>query len=84
MVASMPILGEIETDINKLAKEDTSVEDVLGLICVLTHASTGVDLKTPVNEVQGVLDILHGDFQRGIYRMMGYSKHRADYAILNE
>lgn len=82
--ASMPILGDIEADINKLAKEDATIEDALGLLCVLVHAGTGVDLKTPLNEIQGVGDIFNGDFQRGIYRIMGYSKYRADYAILNE
>ncbi|MCD7740091.1 MAG: hypothetical protein LUH11_01930 [Candidatus Gastranaerophilales bacterium] len=80
----VPIIGDFKTEINKAAKEDTRTEGILGLACVMTHAGIGVDVKTPINELSGVKDILDGDVQKGAYRILGNSEYRAKYAVGEE
>lgn len=74
-----PLLGDIEQEISKLAKDDVSLADYLSFLGMMVHVTTGVDAKAAGNMASSIGDIVNGDLAEGALKAIGYTKKRAKH-----
>ena len=66
------------SELNKLKKEDITIEDVLPIIVDAGQMTTGLPFKTAGNALGGFNDYVEGDAVNGIKRMLGVSSYIVD------
>ena len=73
-----PLLGDIQSEINKMSKEDADLADYLEAIGYMTlHVGLGYNSKAFTSIGQGVGDIFNGDVAKGSMKVLGYTDKRA-------
>ena len=73
-----PLLGDIQSEINKMSKEDADLADYLEAIGYMTlHVGLGYNSKAFTSIGQGVGDIFNGDIAKGSMKVLGYTDKRA-------
>ncbi len=73
-----PLLGDIQSEINKMSKEDADLADYLEAIGYITlHVGLGYNSKAFTSIGQGVGDIFNGDIAKGSMKVLGYTDKRA-------
>lgn len=83
----IPMFSDLIREINKIAKEDSSLKDYLSFAGYLGgKMSVGVDVSNVLGNmvVGGVADILDGNVMQGLLRMYGMSEKRAKHITGNE
>lgn len=75
---STPLLGDIQTEINRLAKDGATAEDYLqaiGYLCL--HVGLGYNSRAMFTMGSGVGDIFTGNPAKGSMKVFGYTDKRA-------
>ena len=76
---STPLLGDLQTEIMKISKEDVSLEDYLGLSAEIIHIGTGIPAGKVWEQLTSVGDFADGDVATGLMKMLGYTSKRAKH-----
>lgn len=80
----LPLVGDIQDQILKIAKEDVSFEDYFKFGGYLTAVGFGVPVNSVANSIGGLGDVIQGDFLKGGLKVLGYSDRRAADAVGEE
>ena len=76
---STPLLGDIQTEIGRLAKNGANAEDYLQSIgYLLLHVGSGYNSRAIYSMTTGVGDIATGDIAKGSMKVLGYTDKRAE------
>lgn len=76
---STPLLGDIQTEIGRLAKDGANAEDYLQSIgYLLLHVGSGYNSRAIYSMTTGVGDIATGDIAKGSMKVLGYTDKRAE------
>ena len=79
VATTTPLLGDIENEIGKLAKDDISAKEFFeALGYIILHAGAGYNTKAVSNEISGAGDIATGDIEKGSMKVLGYTQKRAE------
>ena len=85
MTQTTPLLGDIEKEINKLAKEDSTLADWLeSLGYIGLHVGAGYNTKAVTTMGSGVGDIADGNFVQGAMKVLGYTDKRSKHIAGSE
>ena len=85
MPQTTPLLGDIQTEIVKISKEDVTIADYLDAVGYLgLHVGLGYNSKAFTNMGSGVGDIVTGDVGQGAMKVLGYTDRRAKKITGNE
>lgn len=76
--STIPVIADLQRDIQILFKEDLSFEDVVKAFADISKIITGVPLDSISNMAGGVGDIATGKAGKGALRVAGYTKKRAE------
>lgn len=76
---STPLLGDLQTEIMKISKEDVSLEDYLGLSAEIIHIGTGIPAGKVWEQSTSIGDFVNGDVATGVMKMLGYTSKRAKH-----
>lgn len=76
---STPLLGDLQTEIMKISKEDVSLEDYLGLSAEIIHIGTGIPAGKVWEQSTSIGDFVNGDVATGLMKMLGYTSKRAKH-----
>ena len=79
VATTTPLLGDIENEIGKMAKDDVDAKDFFeALGYIIVHAGLGYNTKAITNELSGVGDIATGEGAKGTMKVLGYTNKRAE------
>lgn len=79
--AKLPLVGDIQDQILKIAKDDVSFEDFFKFGGVVTAYGFGIPANSVYNTLGGFGDIAQGDFLKGALRVQGSSDRTATHAV---
>lgn len=78
VATTTPLLGDVQNEIGKLAKDDIEAKDFFEAIAyMLIHAGAGYNTKAIQTEASGVGDIVTGKADKGLMKVLGYTDKRA-------
>ena len=73
-----PLTGDIENEINRVSKEDVTLQDWLHAIgYVVGHVGMGINTGAIENAASGVGDTATGNLWQGLMKILGYTDKRA-------
>ena len=85
MVQTTPLIGDIEREIAKIAKDDVTVSDYLGFLAYISlQAGMGINTKAIGSMTSGVGDIATGNVAQGSLKVFGYTDKRAKHIVDDE
>ena len=85
MVQTTPLIGDIEKEIAKIAKDDVTVSDYLGFLAYISlQAGMGINTKAIGSMASGVGDIATGNVAQGSLKVFGYTDKRAKHIVDDE
>ena len=85
MVQTTPLIGDIEKEIAKIAKDDVTVSDYLGFLAYISlQAGMGINTKAIGSMASGVGDIATGNVEQGSLKVFGYTDKRAKHIVDDE
>lgn len=80
-----PLLGDIQSEINKISKDDVSLSDYLEAIGYLgLHVGLGYNSKAFTSIGSGFGDIANDKVEQGAMKVLGYTEKRAKHITGNE
>lgn len=82
--AKLPLVGDIQDQILKIAKDDVSFEDFFKFGGVVIAYGFGIPANSVYNTIGGIGDIAQGDFLKGVLRVQGSGEKRAAHAAGEE
>jgi len=82
--AKLPLVGDIQDQILKIAKDDVSFEDFFKFGGVVTAYGFGIPVNSIYNTLGGIGDIAQGDLLKGALRVQGSGEKRAAHAAGEE
>ena len=85
MPQTTPLLGDIESEINKISKEDVTLADYLEATAYIgLHVGLGYNIKAFSSIASGFGDIATGKFDQGSMKIIGYTDKRSKHITGNE
>lgn len=85
MIQTTPLIGDIEREIAKIAKDDVTVSDYLGFLAYISlQAGMGINTKAIGSMTSGVGDIATGNVAQGSLKVFGYTDKRAKHIVDDE
>lgn len=85
MVQTTPLLGDIEKEIAKIAKDDVTVADYFNTLAYLgLQIGIGYNTKAIGSMASGLGDIATGNVEQGALKLYGYTDYRAKHIVGNE
>jgi hypothetical protein len=85
MPQSTPLVGDIQQEINKISKDDATLEDYLEAIgYVGLHVGLGYNSKAIHNMGAGAVDVATGNVVEGSMKVLGYTDKRSKHIAGNE
>jgi hypothetical protein len=74
---STPMIGDIQQEINRISKNDVTIQDYLFAFgYIIGHVGLGYNSKAIINSVTGINDIKNGDVDKGSLKVLGYTEKR--------
>lgn len=80
----LPLVGDIQDQILKIAKDDVSFEDYFKFGGYMTQVGFGIPVNSVANSIGGLGDVAQGNFLKGALKVGGWSDRRAAEAAGEE
>lgn len=78
MPQTTPLLGDIQREINRISKEEVTLQDYLEAVGYIgLHVGLGYNSKAFGSIGSGFGDIFNGDIEKGALKVLGYTDNRA-------
>ena len=78
MPQTTPLLGDIQREINRISKEEVTLQEYLEAVGYIgLHVGLGYNSKAFGSIGSGFGDIFNGDIEKGALKVLGYTDNRA-------